>query len=149
MVLIRRNHVSITQHQDPMPQILNALFPRFLQPQNTFDLGYLSFGTRPALEDPQRKHITEEYIMARAKQNEAAELAQDDQAEKVAAKTSKLGENAIDDPVRMYLMQMGRIPLLIREEEISAATKIDIARSAFRNNMLATDSMLRGAIDAL
>ncbi len=62
---------------------------------------------------------------------------------------SKLGDNPIDDPVRMYLMQMGRIPLLTREEEIDAATKIDKARFLFRNTMLATDFMLRGAVDAL
>ncbi len=58
-------------------------------------------------------------------------------------------ENAIDDPVRMYLMQMGRIPLLTREEEIAAATKIDKARFSFRNTMLATDFMLRGSLDLL
>ena len=33
-------------------------------------------------------------------------------------------EGSIDDPVRMYLMQMGRIPLLSRHEELSAAQKI-------------------------
>ena len=58
-------------------------------------------------------------------------------------------EGAIDDPVRMYLMQMGRIPLLTREEEVSAAISIDKARFKFRNKMLATDFMLRGAYQAL
>ena len=62
---------------------------------------------------------------------------------------SKLSENAIDDPVRMYLMQMGRIPLLTREQEVSAAVEIEKARFKFRNKMLATDFMLRGAYDAL
>ena len=42
-------------------------------------------------------------------------------------------DSAIDDPVRVYLMQMGRIPLLTREEEVSAAVEIDKARFAFRN----------------
>ncbi len=63
--------------------------------------------------------------------------------------TEKSLENAIDDPVRMYLMQMGRIPLLSREEEISAAVSIEDTRFLFRNSMLATDFMLRGAYDAL
>ncbi len=31
------------------------------------------------------------------------------------------GSEQIDDPVRMYLMQMGEIPLLTRPQEISAA----------------------------
>ena len=58
-------------------------------------------------------------------------------------------DSAIDDPVRVYLMQMGRIPLLTREEEVSAAVAIDKARFAFRNSMLATDFMIRGAVDQL
>src|SRR6266849_4424099 len=32
----------------------------------------------------------------------------------------------IDDPVRMYLTQMGAIPLLKRDEEISLAKKIEV-----------------------
>jgi RNA polymerase primary sigma factor len=58
-------------------------------------------------------------------------------------------DNAIDDPVRVYLMQMGRIPLLTRDEEVHAAIEIDKARFAFRNTMLATDFMLRGAVSEL
>src|SRR5215831_12885693 len=37
----------------------------------------------------------------------------------------------IDDPVRMYLTQMGEIPLLKRDEEISLAKKIEVTRKRF------------------
>ncbi len=55
----------------------------------------------------------------------------------------------VDDPVRMYLMQMGEIPLLNRHQEVSIAKKIDSARFRFRNGMLASDLMLRGAVALL
>ncbi|MHC4525501.1 MAG: RNA polymerase sigma factor region1.1 domain-containing protein, partial [Planctomycetota bacterium] len=45
----------------------------------------------------------------------------------------------IDDPVRMYLTQMGEIPLLTREEEISLARKIELTRLAFRRKVLEND----------
>jgi RNA polymerase primary sigma factor len=35
------------------------------------------------------------------------------------------GVDPIDDPVRMYLMQMGQIPLLNREQEVSIAREIE------------------------
>jgi len=38
----------------------------------------------------------------------------------------------IDDPVRMYLRQMGQIPLLNRDDEISLARDIEAAENAFR-----------------
>jgi len=41
----------------------------------------------------------------------------------------------IDDPIRMYLTQMGEIPLLRREQEISLAKKIEITRKALRRAM--------------
>jgi RNA polymerase primary sigma factor len=69
--------------------------------------------------------------------------------DKYKAQAGKSDESAIDDPVRMYLMQMGRIPLLSRDEEVSAAITIEEARFKFRNTMLATDFMLRGAYTAL
>ena len=57
--------------------------------------------------------------------------------------------DATDDPVRMYLMQMGAIPLLNRAEEISSAKTIEKTRRRYRHSMLATDFVLQGAVDAL
>ncbi len=56
---------------------------------------------------------------------------------------------AIDDPVRMYLMQMGEIPLLNRQQEIASARQIEITRTRFRYSMLATDFLLQAAVNAL
>ncbi len=42
----------------------------------------------------------------------------------------------IEDPVRMYLTQMGEIPLLSREEEISHAKRIEISRKRFRRQIM-------------
>ncbi|MCK4753007.1 MAG: RNA polymerase sigma factor RpoD [Planctomycetes bacterium] len=55
----------------------------------------------------------------------------------------------IDDPIRMYLTQMGEIPLLNREDEISLARKIELARMAFRRKMLENDYCARNAVDIL
>ena len=52
----------------------------------------------------------------------------------------------IDDPVRVYLMQMGEIPLLSREEEVSSAQQIERTRTLFRHAMLSNDFVLRGAV---
>jgi len=58
-------------------------------------------------------------------------------------------EGHIDDPVRMYLMQMGEIPLLSRAEEIAAAKEIERTRTHFRHSMLASDYLLQGAMSLL
>ncbi len=57
--------------------------------------------------------------------------------------------DATEDPVRMYLMQMGEIPLLTRQQEVSAARKIEQTRFFYRNWMLASDFMLQGATKLL
>jgi RNA polymerase primary sigma factor len=55
----------------------------------------------------------------------------------------------IDDPIRMYLTQMGQIPLLTRNSEISLARKIELARMAFRRKMLQCDYCARSSLDLL
>ncbi len=58
-------------------------------------------------------------------------------------------DNQIDDPIRIYLMQMGEIPLLSRREEISAAKQIEKTRTCFRHSALATDYVLQAAMGLL
>ena len=55
----------------------------------------------------------------------------------------------IDDPVRMYLTQMGSIPLLSRNEEISLAKKIEVTRKRFRRKVLECDYALCNVVDTL
>src|SRR5262249_20295065 len=55
----------------------------------------------------------------------------------------------IDDPVRMYLTQMGEIPLLNRQEEFALAKKIEGTRKRFRRKVLECDGALRQVVDTL
>ena len=55
----------------------------------------------------------------------------------------------IDDPVRMYLTQMGEIPLLAREEEIALAKQIELTRMAFRRKVLESDFCTQQAVDTM
>lgn len=56
---------------------------------------------------------------------------------------------AIDDPVRMYLMQMGEIPMLTRDKEVDSAKRIEATRTRFRRTMLCNDFVLHGAAELL
>jgi RNA polymerase primary sigma factor len=55
----------------------------------------------------------------------------------------------IDDPVRMYLTQMGEIPLLTRQQEIALAKKIEVTRKRFRRKVLECDYALSNVVDTL
>src|SRR3954471_24413195 len=55
----------------------------------------------------------------------------------------------IDDPVRMYLTQMGNIPLLKREQEIALAKKIEVTRKRFRRMVLECDGALNQVVETL
>ncbi|MBL8759672.1 MAG: RNA polymerase sigma factor RpoD [Phycisphaerae bacterium] len=55
----------------------------------------------------------------------------------------------IDDPVRMYLSQMGSIPLLTRDEEIRLAKKIETTRMIFRRRCLENDYVVAQAVEIL
>ena len=82
--------------------------------------------------------IEESEIEAR----DAAAAEDDDEASKDDAKSKVVAAGAsekIDDPIRMYLTQMGVIPLLSRDEEIALAKKIEVTRKNFHRKVLKSD----------
>ena len=54
-----------------------------------------------------------------------------------------------DDPVKMYLRQMGQIPLLSREQEISLAERIKTEENMFRKIILSSKSAKKHIVDLL
>lgn len=53
------------------------------------------------------------------------------------------------DPIRMYLSQMGNIPLLTREDEIFLAKQIEITRKRYRRTLMESDFALTTAVEIL
>jgi len=74
-----------------------------------------------------------------------SELETDDDDYLVADAT----ESWSDDPVRMYLTQMGEIPLLTRQEEIRLAKRIEVTRRRFRKRLLECDYVIQAAYKIL
>ena len=55
----------------------------------------------------------------------------------------------IEDPVRMYLTQMGEIPLLTRQQEIELARRIEVTRRHFRKLIMATGFAVREGLQII
>lgn len=72
-----------------------------------------------------------------------------DPSDESARHQNELVADPTEDPVRMYLTQMGQIPLLNRHQEVAAAKQIELTRTRYRNCMMATDFMLAGALKLL
>lgn len=72
-------------------------------------------------------------------------VVQRDLDEAISAETDR----RMDDPVRMYLSQMGTIPLLTREEEVRLAKKIETTRMIFRRRCLESDYIITQAVETL
>ncbi len=71
-----------------------------------------------------------EIVMDQA-EAERAERKQPEQPEEAADEDSRL--EILDDPVRMYMSQMGKVPLLTREQEVEICKKIEEAEIAMKS----------------
>ena len=81
-------------------------------------------------------------------EDEVDEPAEDEEAELTPEDLDEISRR-IDDPVRMYLTQMGEIPLLTREQEINLAKRIEITRKKFRRKVLECHFALALVVDVL
>jgi len=115
----------------------------------------------PADSDPDRLSEITDYILDQT----GVSLVDDEDADEVPAPSAAAvvaeGEVApafedsdgdgrhIDDPVRMYLTQMGQIDLLNRKQEVQLAMKIELTRRRFRRKVLECDYAMRQVVETL
>ena len=79
--------------------------------------------------------------------DEDAQFDADEAAEDVAVADE--AESWSDDPVRMYLTQMGEIPLLTRQQEITLAKQIEVTRAKFRRKVVECDYVMQQIVRVL
>ncbi len=107
-----------------------------------------------ALEEAGVEVVDENEDSLESKVNAAAKTPAETVAEKAAAAEAALARSValpekIDDPVRMYLTQMGEIPLLTRPEEIYLAKTIEITRKRFRKKTLGSGLCMDESLETL
>lgn len=66
-----------------------------------------------------------------------------------AAPWGGVSDAVVEDPVRLYLMQIGSQPLLDRSQERAVARRLDVARRRFRRELLSSDFVLAEVVTEL
>ena len=104
-----------------------------------------------ALDDKGIELLDEEEAAAREGKGDREGKQEEEEREAPASKSKSEERETerVDDPVRMYLQQMGEIPLLARAEEISLAKTIELARKQFRKKVLESPICMEQALEVL
>jgi RNA polymerase primary sigma factor len=101
------------------------------------------------LEDHDIQLIDESEAEEREARAAGTEPEEELQPEDISSLIEDEDGRRIDDPVRMYLTQMGEIPLLSRKQEIDLAKKIEVTRKRFRRKVLECDYALASVVETL
>src|SRR5437016_3593516 len=100
--------------------------------------GYLTYGDindalPEALITPE--DLDEIYVKLRSLEIEIVDQAEVDRVKQVEEEEEKTRLDILDDPVRMYLKQMGQVPLLTREQEVEISKRIEAAENEVKRIM--------------
>src|SRR3954468_3545614 len=100
--------------------------------------GYLTYNDiNDALPDSvvNAEDLDEIYIKLRGLEVEIVDQAEVDRVKQpeVEEEEDKSRLDILDDPVRMYLKQMGQVPLLTREQEVEISKRIEDAENEVKN----------------
>ena len=100
-------------------------------------------------EERRQVQFAEDQSRAALASDAALRRTAEELGEPVPQALAEAGARRIDDPVRMYLTQMGEISLLTRPEEIRLAKTIETTRIIFRRKVLENDYSIASALDIL
>jgi RNA polymerase primary sigma factor len=100
--------------------------------------GYLTYGDiNDALPDSQVRpeQLDDIYVKLRNLEVEIVDQAEVDRVKQPDAEEEdeKARLDILDDPVRMYLKQMGQVPLLTREQEVEISKRIEAAEGELKH----------------
>lgn len=86
-------------------------------------------------ESPSLTPDDQEYLMERLKDRGVKFVARSEELQEVEKTRPQTGSvtPGVDDPVRMYLRQMGQVPLLTREQEVKISMRIEEAETHTRD----------------
>jgi RNA polymerase primary sigma factor len=88
-------------------------------------------------------HVVEELKLDAEKQREQEKAAREARKEEIRRDAQAAKLERADDPVRMYLREMGRVPLLTKEQEVEIAKRIESAEQDLTDVLMSTPFTLK------
>ena len=75
------------------------------------------------------------------------ELAEEEEKEEIVVSSTSYAGGDKEDPVKLYLREMGKIPLLTKEQEVYYARQIELGRKTLRRGLLRTSFLVDQVLD--